>query len=309
MTDSRPDGDNAMSVEGSSTERKPRYPRPWWIAIPRILLLCVGGTFAGIYIWVFGRAVIQHAFPTADRGLLSLPIIVEAMLLTVGGIWAGIDQVQEWIADDRRLKAERQVPYSVRAERDWRNNLAKARKKGDRRAECIALGNIGFWLNAQERFAEAEEYITQALALARAAGDRFEEERYLGYLAQCAIARGDLDEAETLYRESLVVTLRLTPESLPSPRATDNTDVIDAIAESYAILGLFLAEHRGKRTEGLQMLAEAETRYREEARLHGQAAQAHRFGTRRLDRFLQSRSRERVEEVRDLHRQYGADGG
>ena len=111
-----------------------------------------------------------------------------------------------------------------------------------------------------------------------------------------------------MYRESLAVTLRLTPESLPSPRATDNTDVIDAIAESYALLGLFLIEQRDKRVEGLQMLAEAESRYREEARLHGEAAQAHRFGTRRLDRFLQRRALERVEEARDLRRQNGADG-
>lgn len=309
MTDSKPDADDALTGEGSSTERKPRYPRPWWIAIPRILLLCVGGTSAGIYIWVFGRAVIQHTFPTADRGLLSLLSIVEAMLLTAGGIWAGIDQVQELIAEDRRLKAERQVPYAVRAERDCRNNLAKARKKGDRRAECIALGRIGFWLNAQERFAEAEEYLMQALALARDIGDRFREVRDLGGLAECAIARGNLDEAEALYRESLAVTLELTPQGMPSLHVTDEADVIDEIAYSYALLGRFLAEQRDKRLEGQQMLAEAETRYSEEARLHEETAQAHRFGTRRLERFRLRRSLDRAEEMHALQRQYGADGG
>jgi tetratricopeptide (TPR) repeat protein len=267
-----------------------------------------GGATLVFYIQVLVGAVIEHTLQAKYRIFFSMPTIVIVGLLMVGCVWAVSDTIREWIAEDRQQEAERQVPHEVQAERHWRDELAQARSKGDRHAEGNALGDIGFWLNQQERHVEAEEYLTQALALARAAGDLFEEERYLGYLAQCAIGRGNLDEAEALYRESLAVTLRLTPESMPSPHATDETDVIDAIAESYAILGCFLAEQRGKRMEGLQMLAEAETRYREEARLHGEAAQAHRFGTRRFDRWLQSRSLWRVDEVRDLRRQYGADG-
>jgi tetratricopeptide (TPR) repeat protein len=309
MTDSRSNADNASIAEDQPTERKPRYPRPWWIRIPRFLLTMYGVAALFFYIWLLANAVTEHTLQAKYRIFFSMPTVVFAGLLVVGCIWAVSDTIREWIAEDRQQKAERQVPFAARAERDWRNNLAKARNKGDRHAEGKALGNIGFWLNRQERHVEAEEYLTQALALARSAGDRFGEERYLGYLAICAIGRGNLDEAEALYRESLAVALRLSPESMPSPRATDETDVLDEIADTYALLGQFLIEQRGKRVEGLQMLAEAETRYREEARLHGEAAQAHRFGTRRLDRFLQGRSLNRVEEVRDLRRQYGADGG
>jgi tetratricopeptide (TPR) repeat protein len=309
MTGSQQSADEHMAGEDQPTGRKPRYPRPWWIRIPRLVLGVSGGATLVFYILLLVGAAFEHTLQAKYYIFFSMPTILFAGLLVVGCIWAILDTIREWIAEDRRIKAERQVPHAVRAERDWRDELAKARNKGDRHAEGKALGNIGFWLNRQERHVEAEEYLTQALALARSAGDRFEEERYLGYLAQCAIGRGDLDAAEALYRESLAVALRLTPENMPSPRATDETDVLDEIADTYSLLGQFLIERRDKRLEGLQMLAEAETRYREEARLHGEAAQAHRFETRRLDRWLQGRSLERAEAVRDLRRQYGDDGG
>ncbi|HEX5155990.1 MAG TPA: tetratricopeptide repeat protein [Ktedonobacterales bacterium] len=309
MTEPSSHPNNAITGEGPSTGRKQRYPRPWWIRIPRFLLTVYGVATLFFYIWLIANAVSEHILQAKYRIFFGMPTIDIAGLLVVGCIWAIWDVIREWIAEDRRQKAEGRVPFAVRAERDWRNNLEKARNKGDQLAEGKALGNIGFWLNGQERHAEAEEYLTQALALARSAGDRFEEERYLGYLAECAIGRGNLDEAEALYRESLAVALRLTPENMPSPRATDETDVIDEIAATYSLLGQFLIEERGKRLEGLQMLAEAETRYREESRLHERAAQAHRFETRRLDRWLQGRSLGRAEEVHDLRRQYGDDGG
>ncbi len=302
MTEPGSNANNAIPGEGSSTGHKPRYPRPWWIRIPRFLLTVYGVATLLFYIWLLANAVSEHTLQAKYHIFLGMPTIVFAGLLMVACVWAFSDTIREWIAEDRQQEAERRVPFAVRAERRWRNELAKARQKGDRHAEGKALGNIGFWLNGQERYAEAEEYLTQALALARAAGDLFEEERYLGYLAECATAGGNLDEAEALYRESLAVALKLTPENMPSPHATDETDVIDEIAETYALLGQFLIEQRGKRVEGLQMLAEAETRYREEARLHELAAQAHRFGTRRLDRFLQGRSLGRAEAVLDLRR-------
>lgn len=306
MTDSKPSAGETPTGSTPPETQKPHYPRPWWVTIPRFLLLLYGLGTPLFYMWLFARAVIQHTLPTTDRIFFTVPAIATVVLLTAGGIWAIRDMVREWVAADQKRQAERQVPRAVRVEQSSRNDLAKAREQGDRHAEAKALSNIGFWLNAQERYAEAETYLTQSLALARALGDRFQEERDLVMLASCAIARSDLDEAEALHRESLAVALKLSRESMPLPNAND-ADVLEEVADSYALLGQFLAEERDKRLEGRQMLAEA--RYREEARFQEMAAQAYRFGSRRrrIERALQRRALESAQEMRDLQRQYGGD--
>ncbi len=290
------------------TGRRGRYPRPWWQAGPRFVLL-LAGTQAGIlYIWAVGNAAIHHTLHGRDRSLLSLTIILPAVLLTAGGLWAIRDMARERIAEEHERKALRRVPFAARAEQRWRTDLDKARAQGDRRAEEIALGNIGFFLNRQERYVEAEPYLTQALALARTVGDRFREERDLCDLARCAIARGDADGAEALYREGLAVALKLTRESLPFAHP-DDADVLDEVADTYAVVGSFLVEQRGQGLEGRRMLAEAEARYREEARVHELAAQAKRRGSRRraIKNSLRRRALELAQDMRDLQRQY--DGG
>lgn len=305
-----PHNDEAATGAVPPADRQGRYPRPWWLAIVRFLLL-ISGTIAGpLYIWAFCNAVLHHTLHTRDRDLLSVTSILEAVLLTAGALWAIRDTAREWIAEDQQRKAERRGPFAARAEQRWRTDLAKARAQGDRRAEGIALGNIGFWLNGQERYAEAGPFLTQALALARAVGDRFHEERDLCYLAHCAIARGDVDGAEALYRQGLAVALTLTRESWPFAHP-DDANVLDEVADIYAVLGRFLAEQRDQRPEGRRMLAEAEARYREEAHFHELAAQARRRGRRRraLEDTLRRRALELAQDMRDLQRQYdGGDG-
>jgi hypothetical protein len=66
-------------------------------------------------------------------------------------------------------------------------------------------------------------------------------------LARIAEARGDLDRAEALHRESLAIAIEVQ----------NGQDV----ADSYAYLGEFLISKRRKREEGCQMLSEAARLY------------------------------------------------
>lgn len=145
-----------------------------------------------------------------DQGTGWLVAYTATLLLGLAcAVWATRDALAEEVVESerRRLRrAERAVPFEVRAERRWREALAAARARGDRRGEGQALGNIGFFLLRQERPADAEEYLTQGLVLAREQGDRFREERDLHGLGMVAEAAGDLDRAETLYRERLAVS-------------------------------------------------------------------------------------------------------
>jgi Tfp pilus assembly protein PilF len=135
--------------------------------------------------------------------LLSYFSFLVFLLLTVGGVWATRDLWKEQRDKDQRRTVERNTPFAVRAEQEARVKLAEARAPDDRRAEGAALANVGFWLYAQELYAEAEPVLKEALAINRATGNRFLEERGLTQLAWCAKARGQLDEAEVLLRESL----------------------------------------------------------------------------------------------------------
>jgi Tfp pilus assembly protein PilF len=264
--------DAAQTQEATAAERQARYPRPWWLAVIRFLLLIAGATFVVLYLHALFAVVFHQPLQTSDRSLLNVTTILAAAVLTAGGVWAIRDTAREWIAQNQQQQAVQRVPFAVAAERRWRTDLAQARAESDRPAEGVALGNIGFWLTRQERYVEAEPYLTQALELTRAMGDRFHEERYLGYLAGCAAARGDMDEAEALHRESLAVARTLTRERLPFPHP-EEADVLEEVADTYAVVGHFLVEERNQRQEGIRLLAEAEARYREEARAHALAAQ------------------------------------
>lgn len=287
-------------------ERQRRYPRPWWLAMIRILVLLAGGTAGTLYVLLFIQALIHQTVLTSDRDLLSVPSILEVVPLTAAALWAIRDIAREWIAEERQRTAERRVPFAVQAEHRWRADLAAARARGDRRAEGVALGNIGFWLNYQGRDAEAEHYLTQALALVRAVGDRFLEKRDLSGLAGCALRQGDLAAAEALYREALAVALTLTREHMPSAHP-DDADVLDEVADTYALVGRFLVEQRDQPAEGRRMVAEAEARFREEARLHELAAQAHWRGSyrRATESLLRRRALALAQDMRDLQHQYG----
>lgn len=259
-----------------SAEKKSHYPRPTWFAVARQLLLLSGLTLGALYIILFLQALIRHTLHTVDRDLLTPTNIVLFASLTSGGIWAMYDAVKDRAARRQQRQAEWNLPWEVRAERRWRAALAKARTRGDRQAEAVALGNIGFWVYQQERLSDAQQYIEEALVLTREVNDHFHEERDLFYLANCARDRGDMDAAEALYRKSLAITVSLTPEQTPFHRSPQ-LSIRGEIADSYAILGHFLAAYHGKPVEGCQMLAKAEACYRENARYYEQEAKKFHF--------------------------------
>lgn len=314
VNDMNPHTSTAATDATPPGQRKPKYPRSWWLGILRFLLIISGLPTGPLYVWEFYQASVHHTLHTLDRDLRTVHSIALVVLLTIGGIWATRDLVREWKAEDRQRKAkreaERSVPYAVGAEQKFRADLARARERGDRRAEGIALGKIGFWLKEQERFAEAEACLTQSLELVRAANDRFHEEHALNYLGQCAFEHGNLDEAESLFRQSLAVALKLNREDLPYSHPRDES-VLNEIADSYAILGQFLAEQRNRPLAARQMFAEAESRYRDVARGYEMAARARwPWSPRRAtEKHLRRNALACARDMHDLQRKYGANGG
>lgn len=275
-------------AEHTPPAKKVPYPRRGWVAILRGLLLLL--LFAGpLYVGLFCQALIRHTLHTIDRGLLDPPGMALCAVATVGSIWALYDSVKEWRFQERQKRAKPRIPFAVETENAWRQKLAEARASNDRGAEVKALSNVGFWLMRQDRHAEAEPVLRDALTLARQLNNRYEEERVLTYLAHCARARGDLETAERLYRESLTISLALMPADMPY---TYHLGPLEEAAESYEVLGRLLAEQPGRRVEGCQMLARAEARYRAMA-------------TREQKRFLRRHDIAHADELRDLRRSLG----
>jgi tetratricopeptide (TPR) repeat protein len=96
---------------------------------------------------------------------------------------------------------------------------------------------------------QAESYYQQSLAIDREVQDRRGEGVVLYSLALIAEARGDLNRAEALHRESLAIGIAV--QSGPD------------IADSWLVLGRFLIEHERNRDEGCQMLRDAISLYHE----------------------------------------------
>jgi tetratricopeptide (TPR) repeat protein len=77
------------------------------------------------------------------------------------------------------------------------------REVGDRQGEAVALNNLGS--NAERRgdYDEAERLYRESLAIMREVGHRQGEAVALNNLGSNAERRGDYDEAERLHRESV----------------------------------------------------------------------------------------------------------
>lgn len=263
-----PDTIPSPSTASESDGRTSRYPRRGLMRHLQALALTAGWgiVLSDLYIVATdprlrrsALAALHQLFANGgrlDQGAAWFAIDAAILLVGLAGaVWATRDAwAEEVVARERRrlLRAELAVPFEVRAERRWREALAAARACGDRRAEGEALGNVGFFLLRQERPAEAEEYLTQGLALAREQGERFREERDLHGLAEVAEAAGDLDRAESLYRESLAVARLIA----------DTAVAEEEVADGNAVLGEFLIVARGRRDEGRRLLEEAERGYR-----------------------------------------------
>lgn len=226
--------------------RRSPYPRPWWVAVPRLILFFLfgGGLF---YPVVLIQAIIRHTLLTTDRTLIDPRTLVWYVPLMAAGGWSLLDQLRESNAHSAQQLAELRHPelYGQRM-------LIAARAKDDRQAELNALGSIGFWLEVAGHYEEAKPYLDEALALARTLGNHpVNEERALYGLGKVEFERGDFDRAEDLFRECLAVATTL------------GVNRRDEIADTYAHIGEFLCKYRGKYEEGCQMLAQAQAIYHE----------------------------------------------
>jgi tetratricopeptide (TPR) repeat protein len=115
--------------------------------------------------------------------------------------------------------------------------LALARDAGDTGEAARALGNLGeTWLFLDDP--RAGDALTEAVALARAAGRRDVEAYVLGDLGTLARQRGDLTLASARYREALALH-----QSIGALRQ------IAVTLENLAALAV--AEHRGERAARL----------------------------------------------------------
>lgn len=229
---------------GTTTRRSP-YPRPWWFAVPRIILFFffAGGSF---YPVVLIQAIARHTLLTTDRTLIDPRTLLWYIPLMAAGGWSLFDLWREGNVMRARWRAALREP----PEQSWQRELAAARAKNDRLAELKALSAVGFWFNMEQHYEEARPYLEAALSLARTLGRHpFQEERALYGLGVGAFHRGDMDVAEDYFRQCLVVARTLDQRS--------------ERADASAHIGEFLCEYRGKREEGCQLLAQAQAIYHE----------------------------------------------
>ncbi|MFL2967868.1 MAG: tetratricopeptide repeat protein, partial [Candidatus Poseidoniaceae archaeon] len=75
-----------------------------------------------------------------------------------------------------------------------------------RRNKAVSLGNLGRIANTRGDLAEAERLYRESLAIKREIGNRSGEVTSLNNLGDIATKRGDLAEAERLHRESLAIS-------------------------------------------------------------------------------------------------------
>jgi class 3 adenylate cyclase/tetratricopeptide (TPR) repeat protein len=83
---------------------------------------------------------------------------------------------------------------------DMRKGLDIAVRIGNRHAQMFAMQSLGFCLTAAGRYAEAEEFQSEALEQARALNARRYEAIILGQCAEVALSKGRRDEALALAR-------------------------------------------------------------------------------------------------------------
>jgi hypothetical protein len=84
-------------------------------------------------------------------------------------------------------------------------DLANARKRGDRRSEGNALGNLGNLAWDQKKQQEARGYYDQALIAFRAAGDRLSEGMILESLSKTALLLSGVVEARRYLGQALAI--------------------------------------------------------------------------------------------------------
>jgi CHAT domain-containing protein/tetratricopeptide (TPR) repeat protein len=109
--------------------------------------------------------------------------------------------------------------------RSGRKLIAKVAPQ-DQRFQASAANNLGLIAGCQERWAEAEEHHRQALELRRQLGDALEVAASLDALAETALKKGDLVQAETCLGEELQITEHEAPNSLKSASTLHNLGVL-----------------------------------------------------------------------------------
>jgi diguanylate cyclase (GGDEF)-like protein len=92
---------------------------------------------------------------------------------------------------------------------EWREifglGVAAARATGDRAAECVLVDYLAWAYTTQDRPAEAEPLLQEALELARAVGNRTEEGWALLYLGNCKIRTDRAGEARSPYAQAVAI--------------------------------------------------------------------------------------------------------
>jgi len=83
--------------------------------------------------------------------------------------------------------------------------LAIARATGNRRSEGTTLGNLGNCHRILGEYRRAADLYTQALAIARATGNRRSEGTWLGNLGNCHLDLGEYRRAADLYTQALAI--------------------------------------------------------------------------------------------------------
>ena len=97
----------------------------------------------------------------------------------------------------------------AQAQRYLEESLAIAREIGDKRRIAVALQPLGIACLGQGDTAAAAEHLQEALAMARELGNKREVAAALNVMAQLLRVTGDLDRAESLYEQGLALAREL----------------------------------------------------------------------------------------------------
>src|SRR5262245_16461020 len=91
--------------------RQSPYPRPWWLSIPRLILMFFFVVGAPLYLVLLIQAIARHTLLATDRTLIDPRTLLWYIPLMVAGGWALVDVWREDnVRHARRMAALREPP-------------------------------------------------------------------------------------------------------------------------------------------------------------------------------------------------------
>ncbi|MEZ4657354.1 MAG: tetratricopeptide repeat protein [Caldilineaceae bacterium] len=210
---------------------------------------------AGLHLNAEERAQAQHAHAAwVEEWLTNLELRDLDSWAALTAWQAEIEAAGAWLlaagADDGELAVNLAVElghkcytdYSDRR-RDWlRAGLALARQPAPERNAAMLMNTLADLLSTRGQYDEAERLYRESLAVKEKLGDSREVAVTQSSLALLMQARGDYDEAERLFREGLQITQQIRD--------------LQGVAVFQMRLGQ-MALWRGNETEGRDLLAQA----------------------------------------------------